>query len=333
VIPGPGGSNGTWKTATLRGTVIKTPPPSSPRPSTASRGQAKPPVQRNRTNRAQASKGAQAAQGHHEEEDEHDNLMQDPGSSLGHSSDRRKDTSEETLRMLEESRHRDRQEFQRRSQEGDKGQGPPPPPVVLPGALPPGPHVATSQAAQTASRRALFGAPQDKRAGEPPPASGGPSATAALTGSRLALTAPVAPPGARPELSPTGSRPVAPPKMDARHLLSTGKPVGTYLRPHPPASAGSAAPALRAAVQEAQALLANVKGIEHIGTGENPAGQTVLVVTAGRGFTYDSLLAVPEKVRDLPTVISISFPNLSLRRTAAPGAGLPPASPVNKLGR
>ncbi|WP_225413161.1 hypothetical protein [Stigmatella hybrida] len=318
--------------------MIKTPPSSQPRPSTASRGQPKPQVQRVRTNRAQANKGAQNVQGHHEE-DEPD-MMKDPGSSLGHHGDRHKDASEETLRMLEESRHRDRQEFQQRSQDGDKG--PPPPPVALPSTHSTGTHLSTPQAAQTGSRRALFGGPADKRPGEPPPAPGGPSATgsrpalpssAPLTGSRLALSAQAAPPGARPELSPTGSRPALPPKMDARHLLSTGKPVGTYLKPHPPASAASAAPALQGAVQEAQALLAHVKGIEHIGTGENQTGQTVLVVAAGRGFTYDALLAVPEKVQGLPVVVSISFPNLSLRRTAAPAAGLPPAGPVNKLGR
>jgi hypothetical protein len=314
--------------------VIKTPPPSSPRPSTASRGQPKPQVPRVRANRGQASKGAQNAQGHHEE-DEPD-MMKDPGSSLGHHhSDRHKDASEEALRLLEEGRHRDRQEFQKRSQDGDKGHGPPPPPVALPSAHATGSHLATPQAAQTGSRRALYGGPADKRPGEPPPA---PSATAA-TGSRTALptSAPltgsrpaVATSGARPELSPTGSRPALPPKMDARHLLSTGKPVGTYLKPHPPAAP---APAFQAAVKEAQALLAHVKGIEHVGTGENQAGQTVLVVAAGRGFTYDSLLAVPERVQDLPVVVSISFPNLSLRRTAAPGTGLPPAGPVNKLGR
>lgn len=315
--------------------MIKTPPSSQPRPSTASRGQPKPQVQRVRTNRAQANKGAQNVQGHHEE-DEPD-MMKDPGSSLGHHSDRHKDASEEALRLLEEGRHRDRQEFQQRSQDGDKG--PPPPPVALPSTLSTGSHLAT---AQTGSRRALFGGPADKRPGEPPPAPGGPSATgsrpalpssAPLTGSRLALTAQAAPPGARPELSPTGSRPALPPKMDARHLLSTGKPVGAYLKPHPPASAASAAPALQSAVQEARALLAHVKGIEHIGTGENQAGKTVLVVAAGRGFTYDSLLAVPEKVQGLPVVVSIPFPNLSLRRTAAPAAGLPPGGPVNKLGR
>ncbi|MDC0712030.1 hypothetical protein POL68_26415 [Stigmatella sp. ncwal1] len=333
--------------------MIKTPPSSQPRPSTASRGQPRP-AERNRANRAQANKGAQVNAGHLEEDDEPE-MMQDPGSSLGHHGDRKKDASEETLRLLEESRHKDRQEFQKRSLEGDgshsgKGHGHSAPPVALLNPPPSGTHLATPQAnPQTGSHRALYGPSTSRGASGTQPSSGGSSPTGSrpalpsttpLTGSRLALTAAAPTTGSRPALSPsappavpsTGARPALPPKLDARHLLSTGKPVGTYLKEHPPASAG-APPAHQAAVQEAQERLANVKGIERIGTGQNQAGQTVLVVVAGRGFTYESLQAVPEKVRDLPTVVSISFPNLSLRRTAAPGAGLPPGSTVNKLGR
>ncbi|QRN96833.1 hypothetical protein JRI60_48980 [Archangium violaceum] len=206
--------------------------------------------------------------------------------------DRRKDPSEEALRQLEELRRKDRQEFQQLKQEGNKF------------------TAAQQKTAQAVPQRHSYESPL--KAGE-------------AQRSRE-VTAPKGSTPAAPVRSPS------PPRVDARLVLGTGKPAGTYLREHPPAPQGASAgdSALMGAVAEAHQLLANVKGIERIGTGVNKAGEHVVVIVPKHGFSMESLRAVPEKVQGINTVVAIPFDLLPLRRTTAPESGLPSGFVVSK---
>ncbi|HLL54733.1 MAG TPA: hypothetical protein VK447_14365 [Myxococcaceae bacterium] len=73
-------------------------------------------------------------------------------------------------------------------------------------------------------------------------------------------------------------------------------------------------PALAAAVEEAIGQLFGVRGIHHIGPGQNDAGEAVVVVAAGPDFGEAALAQIPESVGAFKTVVTLPFDLLPLRR-------------------
>lgn len=73
-------------------------------------------------------------------------------------------------------------------------------------------------------------------------------------------------------------------------------------------------PELLEAVEEAIRLLFGVRGIHHIGPGTNDAGETVIIISVGQGFTEESMRRVPEAVRRFKTLVALPFDLLPLKR-------------------
>lgn len=281
-------------------------PPIHRPPSTA---RARPTEQRRRPARKQVNPGVHAGIEELEREEEEHGLGEGTDLSPGHHGDKR-DTEEQAWRRLEEFRNRGNPEFGQTKQRGASADG-----AEAGGARggASAQHLTAElqKAAQANPQRSIFGT------------------------QRKTLETPRAQPALSPP-SPPASAPVSAPARSAsaptsaRGLLATGKPMGTYLRELPPVPSGGAAEQTRAlaAVEEARRLLSHVEGIERVSLGENKAGQQVVVVVARRGLSLQSMLAVPEKVQGLDTVILLSFDALPLRRNPGTSPGLPALKPT-----
>lgn len=73
-------------------------------------------------------------------------------------------------------------------------------------------------------------------------------------------------------------------------------------------------PELMEAVEECIRLLFGVRGIHHIGPGENEKGEPVVVVAAAQGFNEESMRLVPEQVGRFRTLVALPFDLLPLKR-------------------
>ncbi|MCY1078034.1 hypothetical protein [Archangium lansingense] len=264
--------------------------------------------QRRRTARGQANPGVNT--GINELDEEERGLEEGADVSTGHQDKR--DTEEQAWRRLEEFRNRGNLEFGQTKQRGASTDG-----VESSGARggSSAQHLTAEaqKAAQANPQRSIFGT--QRKLVETPraqslPAQPGP---------------PVAPPvsvPARPPSAPTS----------ASGLLATGKPMGTYLRelPSVPPSGAAGPTQAMAAVEEARRLLTHVEGIERVSLGENKAGQQVVVVVARRGLSLQSMLAVPEKIQNLNTVIVIALDVLPLRRNTSTELRAPSSPPTSK---
>ncbi len=104
----------------------------------------------------------------------------------------------------------------------------------------------------------------------------------------------------------------------AIHALNQAQLPGTYVVEHQRGAGQSEDdedPALAAAVEEAIGQLFGVRGIHHIGPGQNEAGEAVVVVAAGPDFGEAALAQIPESVGAFKTVVTLPFDLLPLRRS------------------
>jgi hypothetical protein len=71
---------------------------------------------------------------------------------------------------------------------------------------------------------------------------------------------------------------------------------------------------LDAAVEEAIRLLFGVRGIHHIGPGEDGEGAPVVLISANTGFSAASLACIPPEVLGFKTLLALPYELLPLRR-------------------
>lgn len=115
--------------------------------------------------------------------------------------------------------------------------------------------------------------------------------------------------------------PPPPPRMTggAMHVLNGAKEPGVYFREQG-RNGGQGEededPELAEAVEEAIRILFGVRGIHHIGPGLNEAGEPVVLISVSRGFSENSMRAVPDRVNRFPTLVALPYELLPLRRDA-----------------
>jgi hypothetical protein len=71
---------------------------------------------------------------------------------------------------------------------------------------------------------------------------------------------------------------------------------------------------LEQAVEEAIRLLFGVRGIHHIGPGEDVEGKPVVLISANQGFSNTSLERIPPLVNGFKTLVALPYELLPLRR-------------------
>ena len=122
------------------------------------------------------------------------------------------------------------------------------------------------------------------------------------------------------KLAPTPA-PAPPPKGGSLGTviaaLNDAQEAGVYFKAHE--RAGDAPEneedrELAEAVLEAQRLLAEVRGVERIGPGQNEAADPVVLISVVRGFSQPSLELVPPAVHRFATLLAIPYDLLPLRR-------------------
>lgn len=112
--------------------------------------------------------------------------------------------------------------------------------------------------------------------------------------------------------NPPGDRP----RSGLLELLDEAEDPGVFFREQH----GDGAPddeedsELDEAVEEAIRLLFGVRGIHHIGPGEDADGHPVVLISANTGFSAASLAAVPPEVLGFKTLLALPYELLPLRR-------------------
>lgn len=139
--------------------------------------------------------------------------------------------------------------------------------------------------------------PEPAKPPPPAPSTSGPH----LSGPARALAAPL---------------PIPSGKNGALVALNQAQPPGVFFRENQSEgrSGANEDPKLAAAVDEAISILFGVRGIHHVGPGQNEVGEPVVVVAAGLDFGEASLNAVPPSVGEYRTLITLPFDLLPLRR-------------------
>lgn len=104
---------------------------------------------------------------------------------------------------------------------------------------------------------------------------------------------------------------------DAMKALHNAQDPGVFFKEH---DAGGRPdeetedPELAAAVEECIRMLFGVRGILRVGPGENDAGEPVVLISAARGFTAQSMTQVPPTVHRFKTLLALPFELLPLKR-------------------
>lgn len=104
---------------------------------------------------------------------------------------------------------------------------------------------------------------------------------------------------------------------DAMKALHNAQEPGVFFKEH---QAGGRPdeemedPELAAAVEECIRMLFGVRGVLRVGPGENDAGEPVVLISAARGFTQQSMAQVPPKVHRFKTLLALPFELLPLKR-------------------
>ena len=120
--------------------------------------------------------------------------------------------------------------------------------------------------------------------------------------------------GAEPLIPP--SVPGGKPRSGVLELLDEAEAPGVFFREREGnGQAGDEEDSeLDLAVEEAIQLLFGVRGIHHIGPGEDVEGNPVVLISANTGFGQSSLDRIPPTVRGFKTLLALPYELLPLRR-------------------
>lgn len=105
------------------------------------------------------------------------------------------------------------------------------------------------------------------------------------------------------------------PRSGVLELLDQAEEPGVFFREQEREGApDEEASELDLAVEEAIRLLFGVRGIHHIGPGEDGEGEPVVLICANSGFSTASMERVPREVLGFKTLLALPYELLPLRR-------------------